>query len=339
MNGYDVESRDGISRARAPRRFGRCRASPRFRPRRGCRCAPDINMDGVLVPGPPRRRTTTRPRSTRSAVGADYFTVVGVPIVAGRAFTEDDVSAASAGSRSSTRRWRGSTGRTARRSASGSTAAASNRRRSRSSASRAITRCGRSARRRGPICTCPSAARRSIGLIVRTDDAGRSGAADAAPSAVDARAGHRVHRGRDRRAGGGDDGGADANRRDGARRVRRAGAAPGGGRPLRRHRLFGEPAHARGRHSDGARRGAAAGAADGARPGRHGSRSPASRSARSRPRASAGCSSRSSTASAGSILSPTERRRRVLLLVALGGESGARCGAARVDPVRALRNE
>ena len=48
--------------------------------------------------------------------------------------------------------------------------------------------------------------------------------------------------------------GADADRRDGARRVRRAGAAAGRGRPLRRHRLLGQPADARSRDPHGARR-------------------------------------------------------------------------------------
>jgi predicted permease len=53
--------------------------------------APDINLDGILVPGhhaPGDDETAV----DVVAVGADYFRVVGVPIVAGRAFTEDDVA-------------------------------------------------------------------------------------------------------------------------------------------------------------------------------------------------------------------------------------------------------
>jgi predicted permease len=52
--------------------------------------APDINMDGILVPGhhPSGDEGTLIDTVT---VGADYFTTVGVPMVSGRAFSEDDV--------------------------------------------------------------------------------------------------------------------------------------------------------------------------------------------------------------------------------------------------------
>jgi predicted permease len=52
--------------------------------------APDINAEGVLVPGrhAPKDDGTITDTVT---VGADYFKVVGVPIVYGRAFTGDDV--------------------------------------------------------------------------------------------------------------------------------------------------------------------------------------------------------------------------------------------------------
>lgn len=52
--------------------------------------APDINMNSILVQG----RHAPGDDGTlvdAAAVGADYFSVVGVPIVAGRAFTEDDI--------------------------------------------------------------------------------------------------------------------------------------------------------------------------------------------------------------------------------------------------------
>jgi predicted permease len=55
--------------------------------------APDINMTGVTVPG--HHAPDADPTPIDAAyVGADYFRVVGVPIVAGRAFTEDDVNGA-----------------------------------------------------------------------------------------------------------------------------------------------------------------------------------------------------------------------------------------------------
>ena len=52
--------------------------------------APDINMDGILVPGHhnPQDEGTLIDTVT---VGADYFAVVGVPILYGRGFTDDDV--------------------------------------------------------------------------------------------------------------------------------------------------------------------------------------------------------------------------------------------------------
>ena len=52
--------------------------------------APDINMDGILVPGhhaPDQEGTLT----DTVTVGADYFSAVGISVLHGRAFSEDDV--------------------------------------------------------------------------------------------------------------------------------------------------------------------------------------------------------------------------------------------------------
>jgi putative ABC transport system permease protein len=53
--------------------------------------APDINMDGLRVPGHHAAAEQETPVDS-VLVGDDYFTAVGVPIVAGRAFTRDDVA-------------------------------------------------------------------------------------------------------------------------------------------------------------------------------------------------------------------------------------------------------
>lgn len=51
--------------------------------------SPDINMDGLRVPGHHSAEEQETPIDT-VAVGPDYFTAVDVPIVAGRTFTRDD---------------------------------------------------------------------------------------------------------------------------------------------------------------------------------------------------------------------------------------------------------
>jgi predicted permease len=53
--------------------------------------APDINMEGIRIPGHHTADEQETPIDA-VAVGADYFTTVGVPIVAGRAFTRDDAA-------------------------------------------------------------------------------------------------------------------------------------------------------------------------------------------------------------------------------------------------------
>ena len=53
--------------------------------------APDINMEGIRVPGHHAPTDQSTPVDSVS-VGVDYFKTVGVPIVEGRAFTEDDVA-------------------------------------------------------------------------------------------------------------------------------------------------------------------------------------------------------------------------------------------------------
>jgi predicted permease len=53
--------------------------------------APDINMDGIKVPGVHAPDADPTPIDT-VRVGADYFRAVGVPIVAGRAFVADDIT-------------------------------------------------------------------------------------------------------------------------------------------------------------------------------------------------------------------------------------------------------
>ncbi|MGE3274781.1 MAG: ABC transporter permease [Vicinamibacterales bacterium] len=52
--------------------------------------APDVNMEGILVPGHDQPGDDPTPVD-EVAIGPDYFTTVGVPLVAGRAITADEV--------------------------------------------------------------------------------------------------------------------------------------------------------------------------------------------------------------------------------------------------------
>jgi putative ABC transport system permease protein len=89
MNGYDV----GRATAFRERALSALRALPgvtAVSTASRLPLSPDINMDSILVQGhhvPGDDGTLV----DAAAVGADYFRVVGVLIVAGRAFTEDDV--------------------------------------------------------------------------------------------------------------------------------------------------------------------------------------------------------------------------------------------------------
>jgi predicted permease len=89
MNGYDL-GRATAFRERALRALRALPGVTAVSTASRLPLAPDINMDRIFVPGhhtPGKDGTLV----DATAVGADYFSVVGVPIVAGRAITEDDV--------------------------------------------------------------------------------------------------------------------------------------------------------------------------------------------------------------------------------------------------------
>ena len=90
MNGYD-EARATILREE---RCGRIRALPGVEAASTASrlpLAPDINGDSILVPGHHKPDDDGTIIDTVS-VGADYFDAVGIPIVAGRAFTADEIA-------------------------------------------------------------------------------------------------------------------------------------------------------------------------------------------------------------------------------------------------------
>ncbi len=89
MNGYDA-GRATAFRERALRALRALPGVTAVSTASRLPLSPDINMDGILVQGhhaPGDDGTLV----DAAAIGADYFSVVGVPLVAGRAFTEDDI--------------------------------------------------------------------------------------------------------------------------------------------------------------------------------------------------------------------------------------------------------
>jgi putative ABC transport system permease protein len=89
MNGYDLE-RSSVFRDRALKALRALPGVVAVSTASRLPLSPDINMDSVLVQGhhaPGDDGTLV----DATAVGVDYFNVVGVPILAGRAFTEDDI--------------------------------------------------------------------------------------------------------------------------------------------------------------------------------------------------------------------------------------------------------
>ncbi len=279
MNGYDADRTTAL----AARVLEAARAVP------GVTAAalstrlplgPDINMNSFAVPGHHDADDDGTSVDT-TYVGADYFAVMGVPLVEGRAFTEDealnDRPVIIVNETFAKTYWPGQSavGRVVHsgglerpplqivgvsrdhkvRSAGEAPMPYAHMPIGKSRSIRPGRAHGRPGRRRGDRAQAGGVgARTRRGVHVR-------------------RRGDRIGRGHAR---------PDAHRRRPHRGGRRAGAAAGRGRALRRHRLFGEPAHARSGHPHGARRRARSGAAHGARPGH------ATRARRRGPRRGAG---------------------------------------------------
>lgn len=89
MNGYDVE-RATVFRDRAIEALAALPGVTAVSTTSRLPLAPDINIESIAVPGHHSPEEDGAPVDAVS-VGADYFRTVGVPIVAGRAFTPDDV--------------------------------------------------------------------------------------------------------------------------------------------------------------------------------------------------------------------------------------------------------
>jgi predicted permease len=90
MNGYDVDRAMAL-RERALRDLRALPGVTAVSIASRLPLAPDINMDGIKVPGQHSADDEATPIDT-VRVGADYFQVVGVPIIEGRAFTEDEIA-------------------------------------------------------------------------------------------------------------------------------------------------------------------------------------------------------------------------------------------------------
>jgi predicted permease len=91
MNGYDRD-RARVFRDRAFQTLGALPGVTAVSTASRLPLAPDINMDTVNVPGHHAPDEDGLPVDMVS-VGSDYFTAVGVPLVAGRAFSADEVRA------------------------------------------------------------------------------------------------------------------------------------------------------------------------------------------------------------------------------------------------------
>jgi predicted permease len=90
MNGYDLDRAVALR----DRAFQTLRALPgvtSVSTASRLPLSPEINIDGVLVPGHHEARDEGSPTDI-AVVGADYFETVGIPILVGRAFTEQDLA-------------------------------------------------------------------------------------------------------------------------------------------------------------------------------------------------------------------------------------------------------
>ena len=89
MNGYD-QARAAAFRKRAIEELGALPGVEVVSTSSRLPLAPDINMTGIKVMGVHQPEDDAA-LVDQVSVGADYFRAVGVPIVSGRAFTQDDI--------------------------------------------------------------------------------------------------------------------------------------------------------------------------------------------------------------------------------------------------------
>jgi macrolide transport system ATP-binding/permease protein len=90
MNGYD-DTRSGPFRERALERLRALPGVVAVTTATRLPLSPDINMSGIRVQGVHAPEEQETPIDT-VGIGEDYFTTIGVPIVAGRALTRDDLA-------------------------------------------------------------------------------------------------------------------------------------------------------------------------------------------------------------------------------------------------------